>query len=119
MTDLAPAPNPAIETGFLVNQAVLFDRRDGRVHELNPSASAVWLLIDGELDLDGIATELHELLGVERAVIRGDLDGVISDFARRGLLAGTEPVDDHADHHHDHPSVEHSGPTVLPAPPEP
>lgn len=123
MTDQVPVPNPAIDTAFLVNQAVLFDERDGRVHELNPAASAVWLLVDGETDLDGIADELHDLLGVERARIRDDLDEVVDDFARRGLLAGSEPISEWTPvedgHGHEHDHAARIGPTVLPEPPEP
>ena len=39
-------------------------RPTGQVHELNPSASAVWLLLDGVATLDDVVDELHELLGV-------------------------------------------------------
>jgi PqqD family protein of HPr-rel-A system len=125
---VTPAPNPAIETAFLVNQAVLFDERDGRVHELNPSASAVWLLLDGTLTLDEVAAELEELLGVDQATVRADLDAVVADFADRGLLEGTEPIADDPHHGHDHaePSApghdrgqHRTGLTVLPKPPEP
>jgi len=116
-----PAPHEGVDTAFLVNQAVLFDDRNGRVHELNPSASAVWLLLDGELSLDDVAVELHELLGVDRDVLRADIDLVVADFADRGLLAGTEPLGDgHDDHdHRGHGHVADAGRTVLAPPPDP
>jgi hypothetical protein len=117
-TRLRPTPHPAIETAFLENQAVLFDVRTGQVHELNPSASAVWLLLDGELTVEQIAAELHDLLGVPIETLRADAELIVADFARRGLLEGTEAVVED-DGHAQTPRRAASAPTVLARPPDP
>jgi len=126
-----PRPHPAVETAFLAPEAVLFDTRHHQVHHLNPSASAVWLCIDGELTPDQIATELSEIFEVPREVIRPDVDDAISEFVRLGLLDGGEALGgehapgDHHDHdHHDHDHHHHEpsgdvGVVVLPRPPDP
>ena len=116
-----PKPHPAIDTAFLHNQAVLFDDRTGQVHELSPSASAVWLLVDGELSLDDVAAALHELVNVPFETLRADAETAVEDFAARGLLEGTEPVRRDGDHHHRPASTvgAHAGPVVLPRPPDP
>ncbi len=93
-----PRPHPAVETAFLAPEAVLWDARHHQVHHLNPSASAVWLLIDGELTADQIASEVSEIFGADYDVVRPDVDEAIGEFVRRGLLVG----DVHGAH--DHPS---------------
>ena len=48
--DEPPRPHPAVETAYLAPEVVLWDGRHHQVHHLNPSASAVWLCIDGRAD---------------------------------------------------------------------
>ena len=103
-----PRPHPAVETAFLAPEAVLFDSRHHQVHHLNPSASAVWLCIDGELTADQIATELSEIFDTPRELIRPDVDEAIGEFVRLGLLDGSEsPGDEHTPDHHDHDDHDH------------
>ena len=83
----APAPHDAIETVFLEPEAVLYDDRTKSVLRLNPSASAVWLLLDGQTPPDGIAAELAELTGVPADVLRPDVDAAIA-AVRRAAPAG-------------------------------
>jgi len=122
-------PHPSVETAFLAPEAVLWDGRHGQVHHLNPSASAVWLLIDGESSADRIAAELSDIFGTDYAVVRPDVDEAIAEFARRGLLVGGDQADEQHDpdhlgaaHGHDQ---RHGDPdaaaavTPLPRPPDP
>ncbi len=88
-TDAPPAPHPAVETALVGGRAVLFDDRSAQIHELNASASAVWMLIDGQLRVDQIVAELGRLLGVAEGVLATDVTNALADFARRGLLAGS------------------------------
>jgi PqqD family protein of HPr-rel-A system len=95
-----PAPNVAVETAFLAPEAVLFDDRHGEIHHLNPSASAVWLLLDGEQSIAEIAAELSDIFGVPEPEVLPDVEKIVADFRRRGLLAGADrpESDTHADH---------------------
>jgi hypothetical protein len=77
---------------FLAPEAVLFDDRHGEIHHLNPSASAVWLLIDGELSIEEIVDELSEIFGVPESELLPDVETIVEDFRTRGLLVGGETV---------------------------
>jgi Coenzyme PQQ synthesis protein D (PqqD) len=125
-----PQPHPSVETAFLAPEAVLWDGRHHHVHHLNPSASAVWLLIDGEMSADQIAVELCDIFGTEYAVVRPDVDVAIAEFARRGLLVGGDQGHEHRDASHDDvvdgdhepggdPAAPASGATPLARPPDP
>jgi PqqD family protein of HPr-rel-A system len=79
-----------VETAFLAPEAVLFDDRHGEVHHLNPSATAVWLLLDGDLSLMDVAAELSDIFGVPESVVLPDVQTTVAEFRRRGLLAGAD-----------------------------
>lgn len=134
--ELPPRPHPAVETAFLAPEAVLWDGRHRRVHHFNPSASAVWVCVDGQMTADQIATELSEIFEIPLEVIRPDVDSALAEFSRLGLLDGeAEPdgdgsptVGDHSHHHHD--DITHTddlpgttpdddGVVVLARPPDP
>jgi hypothetical protein len=92
-----PAPHPAIETAYLAPEAVLYDERTGRVYRLNPSASAVWLLLDGTADADAVAGDISEIFEVPLEQVRPDVATAIEEFAAQGLLlAEAEPSGDTA-----------------------
>lgn len=131
ITEEPPRPHPAVETAFLAPEAVLWDGRHRRIHHLNPSASAVWLCVDGTLTADQIATELSEIFQTPQDVLRPDVDGALAEFVRLGLLSGGESSGDTSpaeadDHDHDHrgddPARETPGDeeiVVLARPPDP
>ena len=104
-----PRPRPGIETAFLPPEVVLLDTGSGRVHHLNPGASAVWLLLDGEQGVEGIAAELGELFGRAAGEVTGDVEAAVADFAERGLLEGAARS----------VSLAHPETAVLPRPPDP
>jgi hypothetical protein len=82
-----PARHPAVETAVLGTEAVIYDERSGMVHHLNPSACAIWMLLDGRRVGDVIAT-LSETSGVPRADIRREVLQAIVELGAAGLLAG-------------------------------
>lgn len=96
--EVRPAPHPSVETAFLAPEAVLFDDRHGEIHHLNPSASAVWLLIDGEVSIETIVADLSEIFGVPEADLLPDVETIVADFRSRGLLVGGDsaPTDSSA-----------------------
>ena len=105
-----PAPHEAVDTVFLDPEVVLFDGRDASVVRLNPSASAVWLLLDGATPPRAIAAELAEIVGLPTDVLADDVDAAVAEFAAQGLLAGTSRLTDEEDV----PEVEDlGGPYVL------
>jgi len=103
LSSVHPAPHPAVETAFLAPEAVLFDDRHGEIHRLNPSAAAVWLLLDGEQSIVDVAAELSDIFGVPEPVILPDVETTVSDFRRRGLLAGADRGESEAPADHEVP----------------
>ena len=79
----APARAEAIETAWVVDRFVLFDERDGVVHELNPSASLVWDLIDGSSSASEIAVEVALVVGSD---VSESVSSALAEFAEAGLL---------------------------------
>ncbi len=109
------APHEAIETVFLEPEAVLYDDRTKSVVRLNPSATAVWLLLDGATAPADIAAELAEIVGLPVDVLLPDVEAAIAEFDTQHLLAGDG--DDVPD-----ATVPHSDdqyPLVLARPPDP
>jgi hypothetical protein len=102
-----PAPRHDVETAFLAPEAVLLETPTGRVHHLNAGASAVWMLLDGELTIAEIADELADLFDRATTEMVPDVEAAVTDFAARGLLAGTAPAG------------RRSRASVLPRPPDP
>ena len=100
MTDLTasspPAPHPAVETAYLPPEAVLYDERTGRVYRLNPSASAVWMLMDGAADLNAIAADISEIFEVPVEQVRPDIATAVEGFAAQGLLLSEQDALDEA-----------------------
>ncbi len=94
MTTTAARPHPNIETAFVGNEAVLLNVDSGEVFALNPSASAVWLLLDGELPATAIADDLADIVGLPRSALLPDVEAAIDRFAQQGLLEPPAPLDD-------------------------
>jgi hypothetical protein len=101
IADMPPRPHPTVETAFLAPEVVLWDGRRHRVHHFNPSASAVWLCMDGKLTSDQITTELCEIFEMPREVIRPDVDDALAEFVRLGLLASEGESDNGVGLHQD------------------
>ena len=78
-----PVRHPAIETAEVLDRVVLFDDRDAGVHELNESASLVWLAVDGSTSVRAMADCLGDQVGrsVTDAVV-----AAVEEFDRLGLL---------------------------------
>jgi PqqD family protein of HPr-rel-A system len=73
---------------------ILYDDSSNLVHHLNPSASILWQLCDGEADASTLATETSEELGVDLDQARADIAALITELEALGLVedaAGTAP----------------------------
>ena len=81
-----PTRHPAVESAVFETEVVVYDDRSGTVHQLNPSASAIWLLLDGR-PLAAIVDTLHETAGVPRDDLRPNVVQAITAFRDADLLA--------------------------------
>ena len=85
--DDRPARHPAVETAVFETEAVIYDDRSGMVHHLNPSAAAIWLLLDGR-PLAAIIDSLCQAAGLPRDDIRPDVLSAVAQLRDADLLAG-------------------------------
>jgi hypothetical protein len=125
LSTAAPGPHPAVETAFLAQESVLYDERTGMAYRLNPSASAVWMLIDGQTTVDRLVTEISEIVGAPVDNLRPDVDAVLDQFGAQGLLsdglpwkgvsaAATPPLPSHAKPRLAHPPASAEIAVALP-----
>ncbi len=87
-----PTAHPSTETALFDADefcAVIYDDRTNRLHSLNSSASAVWILCDGVMSPDEMAGELAEVfaLGHEQATV--GVSSALESFWDAGLLLGS------------------------------
>lgn len=75
-----------VHTVFLPPEAVLLDERTGDIHRFNASASAVWMLLDGQESTAEIAEELAEIFGATPEDLVSDIEAAIADFSECHLL---------------------------------
>jgi hypothetical protein len=65
-------------------EAVLFDGE--HLHHLDGPGAAIWLALDGEVDLPGIATELAEHYGADADAVLLDVEDLVRVLSARRLI---------------------------------
>jgi len=85
--DDRPARHPAVETAVFEPEVVIYDDRSGMVHHLNPSASSIWLLLDGR-PLAAVIDALTQSTGMARDDLRRDVLQAVVELRDAGLLTG-------------------------------
>lgn len=86
---------PSRKPGVWLHQAqgenALFDPDTGAVHLLNDTALAIWHLCDGDTHPEEMVEAICELCRMHPDVVTEDVQRVLTEFERAGLL---EWVDD-------------------------
>lgn len=97
----------------LDGEAVLYDEETEALHVLNPTATVVWSVLDGEVSLAELAGELAEAYGLEIDEVTGQVVDLTRQLGGQGLLDGiarAEPepaaTDDPADETADETTAE-------------
>jgi PqqD family protein of HPr-rel-A system len=67
-------------------ETVVLDRRLGKVHQLNRTASYVWQHCDGRTEVREIVASLARSYGVEPGDVEGDVQDVITQFEELRLV---------------------------------
>ena len=80
----------AIDTLEVDGQALVIDEAAGRAHALNPTASVVWLCLDGTVDLGGLVDELADAFAGPRDAIAADVLTLVQTCGRLGQLEGID-----------------------------
>lgn len=84
-----PRPHAAIDTAVFGNSIMLHDRRSDATHELNASASAVWLLADGRRSLDQISSDLAQTFDAPLTDVQSGVREAVDQFEALGVLDGS------------------------------
>jgi hypothetical protein len=88
----------------LDGETVLYDEDTGRTHVLNPTASLLWKIFDGEASLDELADDVADVFGEDVETVRPQLVELARDLGQQGLLVGV------AAEHWDPVSIAHTEP---------
>ena len=73
-------PRPELSTRVVDGERVILDRENGRVHQLNSTASLIWDRIEGGKEPSEIAAELAESFDVADRQAQGDVDRIVREF---------------------------------------
>lgn len=65
---------------------ILYNHDSSLVHHLNPSASVIWQLIDGEATVEQLGREVAEEYRLEMSSTRDELAALISELDALGLV---------------------------------
>jgi hypothetical protein len=86
---IVPIRVPGVAERLLDDELVLYLASDETVHVLNRTGAAVWALCDGNRDVDQVTNEVAELFGQRPSNIREDVEVIVDELARVGLIANT------------------------------
>ena len=70
----------------LDSRGVLLNLESGTYYTLNRTGTFVWSLMDGKRDVQGLVEALTERFQVERDAASRDVEALISDLEREGLI---------------------------------
>jgi hypothetical protein len=68
------------------DETVVYDEAGKQLVALNPTAAAVWYLIDGSRSVAAIVDLIVESVSTDRATVTRDVTGFLADLDARGLL---------------------------------
>jgi hypothetical protein len=61
-------------------------RDSGDVYFMNDTAVAIWDLCDGQTETEEMITAVCELSGMHLEIVREDVERILTDFERAGLI---------------------------------
>lgn len=71
----------------VVGETLVLDDQQGRVHQLNPTASFIWKRCDGKTSVQQIVNTLTEMFDVEFDVACRDVTEAIAKLRKLDLLS--------------------------------
>lgn len=90
--DARPAPKAGLVVQPVDGEAVIYDPEADALHHLEPTAAAVWTLLDGHKSVHAIAADLAGRYGAAEESVRRDILDLAELLHDRGLLAGSAGV---------------------------
>lgn len=84
-------PHAALVCRIVEGEVVILDKRSGKIHQLNSTASFVWHKLDGHTPVPAIVSDMVREFDVEFETARADVARVIADLVRLELVAISDP----------------------------
>ena len=84
--DLHPQRRSDLNYRTIEGETVILDRKEGRLHQLNPTASFIWDCCDGNSNVAVIIDLLAGAYEVDSSVARKDVEEVLSRLRSSNLL---------------------------------
>ena len=79
-----PRPDLAIEN--VDGELIVLDKAAGKVHQLNSSASFIWICLTDGLDIDETVLMFSETFDVDPAAALSDVQTALTEFESLGLV---------------------------------
>ncbi len=90
LTDGKPSQNPKRRSDLnyrtIDGETVILNRKDGRLHQLNATASFIWDCCDGNSNIAEIIDRLVRAYEVDSSTARKDVGEVLSKLRNSNLL---------------------------------
>jgi len=67
-------------------EAVILNRQEGHLHQLNPTATFIWNCCDGIFKIDEIADRLASAYEIDHSMARQDVEGIVTKLRSLNLL---------------------------------
>jgi hypothetical protein len=81
-----PKPHPEIWSTELDGECVVYDPRNGQIHQLNLTATLVWSLCDGDMAVLDIAEAIAGIYGISTDEASLDVHDLLAKFSMAGLV---------------------------------
>lgn len=81
-------PDPLVVLQKMETGAILMNTASGECFELNPIGTEVWTRLTGGERLEAIVQAIAAAYAAEPSAVKLDVDALIADLARHGLLTG-------------------------------
>jgi hypothetical protein len=84
-------PRADLSARSVEGEMVILDKRSGKIHQLNSTASFVWNKLDGRTPLPVIVSDMVLEFDVEFEIARADVARVIAELVGLELVSTSEP----------------------------
>lgn len=73
---------------------IVYNHESNLVHHLNPSASIMWQLCDGDVTVGDLALEIAEEYQLDQERVRHEVAGLIGELDTLGLVENARDIHD-------------------------
>ncbi|MDH5730318.1 MAG: PqqD family protein [Gammaproteobacteria bacterium] len=78
--------NPNIDTQEVEGEFLVLDRKKDKIHQLNQTASAIWLMCDGNTSKQDMMRRYGEMFEISSEQAQNDVNDLIAQFIELGII---------------------------------